>query len=64
MKKFKRELIILIILLGYFIYFFSVFNGFVWDDEEQILNNQMIRSFNSIPYFFLKAPLIQGVLVV
>lgn len=34
------------------VFFLSLFNGFVWDDEEQILNNSFINNVSNIPYFF------------
>ena len=34
------------------VYFFSLFNGFVWDDEEQIVNNAVIQNISNLPYFF------------
>ncbi len=41
-----------IILLGFIVYGNSLFNNFVWDDEEQILNNGIIREITNIPYLF------------
>lgn len=34
------------------VYGSSLFNGFVWDDEEQIVNNTIIQSTSNIPYLF------------
>lgn len=34
------------------VFFLSLFNGFVWDDEEQILNNPFINKISNIPYLF------------
>lgn len=42
----------IIIFLGLLIYGFSLFNGFVWDDEEQILNNVFVHSTKNIPLLF------------
>ena len=48
----KKKFIILLIIFGLIIYLNSLFNGFVWDDEETIVNNQTIRSIKNIPSFF------------
>ncbi|MEK9130191.1 MAG: hypothetical protein AAB526_02240 [Patescibacteria group bacterium] len=44
--------ILIIIVLGFLIYGFSLSNNFVWDDEEQIINNQAIHSIANFPKFF------------
>ncbi|PJE67516.1 hypothetical protein COU95_02015, partial [Candidatus Shapirobacteria bacterium CG10_big_fil_rev_8_21_14_0_10_40_9] len=51
-KLSKLQLIFLILAVGFVVYFNSLFNGFVWDDEEQILNNVAIRSFSNLPLIF------------
>ncbi|MCL4398129.1 hypothetical protein M1403_03875 [Patescibacteria group bacterium] len=43
----------IILIIGTILYFPTLFNGFVWDDEEQILNNPQILSLANIPQFFL-----------
>ncbi len=43
---------IIILIVGLITFFPVFFNGFVWDDEEQILNNALIRSFSNFPLFF------------
>lgn len=43
---------ILLFLIGFLIYFNSLSNGFVWDDEEQIVNNNVIRDLKNIPIMF------------
>jgi len=48
----KNKYIFIIIGLGLLIYFNSLFNNFVWDDEEQILNNQLIHSVRNVSIFF------------
>lgn len=48
----KKILIIILIFIGFFVYLPSFFNSFVWDDEEQIVNNYTIRSIKNIPLFF------------
>ncbi|MDH7475843.1 MAG: tetratricopeptide repeat protein [Microgenomates group bacterium] len=47
-----KKNITIIILLAFLIYQFSLFNNFVWDDEEQILNNNLIHSLGNFPKFF------------
>lgn len=41
-----------IFTIGTLVYFNSLFNGFVWDDEEQIVNNPVIRSVMNIDQAF------------
>ncbi|MGB9707548.1 MAG: tetratricopeptide repeat protein [Microgenomates group bacterium] len=48
----KIQLIFLILIIGLSVYFNSFFNGFVWDDEEQILNNSIIKNFSNLPLIF------------
>jgi len=43
--------ILIIVLLGLLIYSRSLFNGFVWDDEEQVVNNQVAHSISNLPQF-------------
>lgn len=45
-------LITILILIPLIIYFPSLFNSFVWDDEEQVLNNTIIQNIKNIPYLF------------
>lgn len=48
----KSKYIWLIIILGLLLYSRALFNGFVWDDEEQIVNNAAVHTLASIPSFF------------
>lgn len=48
----KRGYIFLLIFIGLIVFFNSLFNGFVWDDEEQVLNNTLIHSFGNFFQFF------------
>jgi len=41
--------------LGFVVYGLSLFNGFVWDDEEQVVNNLAIRSLVNLPFFFTQS---------
>ena len=42
----------IIVFLGLVVYSFGLFNGFVWDDEEQIVNNVFVHSIKNIPILF------------
>lgn len=48
----KKNYIYLLIFLGFIVFFNSLFNGFVWDDEEQVLNNVLVHSFSNFFQFF------------
>jgi len=45
-------LVTILIVLTFFIYTSSLFNSFVWDDEEQIVNNTVIKHLSNIPSLF------------
>lgn len=45
-------LIFLIIFFGFLVYANILGNGFVWDDEEQVVNNPYIKSFQFLPQIF------------
>lgn len=42
----------LIIVIGLVLYFPTLFNSFVWDDEELIVNNVQVHSLENLPAFF------------
>ena len=48
-----RKSIYIILIIGLCLYFYSLFGKFLWDDEEQIVNNSYIHSISNIPEFFL-----------
>lgn len=50
--KFNKNIILIIVLIGFFVFLPSLGNGFVWDDEEQIVNNTLIHSLSNWPIFF------------
>ncbi len=47
-----KRAIFIIICVGLIVYFNSLFNGFVWDDEEQIVNNAIIQHLSNLPQIF------------
>ena len=47
-----RQLILFIFIVGFIVYANSLFNGFVWDDEEQVVNNPVIQNFGNFPLLF------------
>lgn len=44
--------LIFLILVCSLVYGNSLLNNFVWDDEEQVVNNPYIRSFANLPTVF------------
>jgi protein O-mannosyl-transferase len=51
MKK-NNRLRLLLVIVGVLLYIPSWFNGFVWDDEEQIVNNPFVKSFSYVGQVF------------
>lgn len=49
----KHIAIFTIIIIGLSLYAICLRNGFVWDDEEQIINNNLVHSLTNLPKFFL-----------
>ena len=48
----KNRAIILILFLGFCVYLNALPDGFVWDDQGQIVNNLAIREWGSLTQFF------------
>lgn len=48
-----NKYILALAIVGFLVFGNSLFNGFVWDDEEQVLNNSLIHSITNLPNFFL-----------
>jgi len=48
----SRILAIIPVLLVFFVYFNSIKNDFVWDDQTVVLRNEAVKSFKHIPYVF------------
>ncbi len=47
-----KKPILLLLFIGVLVYGNALFNGFVWDDEELIVNNVQIQSLANTPQFF------------
>ena len=47
-----NKAISIIIVLGFLVYFNGLFNGFVGDDNSQLIDNAMVHSIANIPRFF------------
>lgn len=56
----RKSFVILLIIIGGFVYFQTLLAPFVWDDEEFILNNPLIRTIANLPLFFLGNSLAAG----
>lgn len=54
------QAIIFIWIAGIIAYFNSLFNGFVWDDEEQVVSNTIIHSLSNISQIFSGATFSSG----
>lgn len=48
------------IVIGFVIYGKALFNNFLWDDEDQIVNNPLIQHPKNIPYFFTRSTFYTG----
>lgn len=49
-----------LVFFGFIIYQRVLFNGFVWDDQDQIVNNPLIQHLSNIPYFFTASTFATG----
>lgn len=47
-----KHFILIILIIGFIVYLNVLPNGFVWDDEEQVVNNTIIQSFSHLPQIF------------
>jgi hypothetical protein len=61
-KIFARDKVVAIFLIAacFFVYVNSLSNNFVWDDEEQVVNNTVIRDWQSIPLIFTSSTFYGG----
>lgn len=49
-----------LVFVGLIVYFRVFLNGFVWDDQDQIINNPLIQHISNIPYFFTASTFTTG----
>ncbi|MDO8443671.1 MAG: hypothetical protein Q7S78_01650 [Candidatus Azambacteria bacterium] len=49
MKHQRKIIIAILIIAGFLVYVNALSNKFVWDDEEQVVNNQVIQDASNIP---------------
>ncbi|MGD0887486.1 MAG: tetratricopeptide repeat protein [Thermodesulfovibrionales bacterium] len=54
-KRIPALPILIILLVSFGIYFNALFNGFVYDDKLQVLDNRWIKDLNHIPDMFSKS---------
>lgn len=47
-----KKVFVIFTIIGLFVYANSLYNGFVWDDEEQVLANSLAHSITNLPQFF------------
>ncbi len=47
-----RKAILIIAVIGFIVYFNCLFNGFVWDDQKQIVTSPLAHTISSIPTLF------------
>jgi protein O-mannosyl-transferase len=55
-----KKAIVFIFLIGFAVFFNSLFNGFVGDDDAQIVKNLNIHSISNIPSFFVGSTFYNG----
>ena len=48
----EKNILLIIIITALVVFGHSLFNDFVWDDEEQVVNNIAIQKVSNIPSFF------------
>jgi protein O-mannosyl-transferase len=56
----NKKAIIFIFLIGLAVFFNSLFNGFVGDDDAQIVKNLNVHSISNIPNFFVENTFYNG----
>ncbi|HWY79770.1 MAG TPA: hypothetical protein VNW29_05440 [Candidatus Sulfotelmatobacter sp.] len=47
-----KKSIIIIFSVSLVVFLYSLFNGFVYDDDSQVVNNPLVHSLLNFPYFF------------
>lgn len=56
----NKKVVTVLFLVGFLVYGNSITNGFVWDDEEQIVNNVIIHDLGNIGQIFSGATFSTG----
>lgn len=56
----KKLFIIILLIAGFLCYINALPNNFVWDDEEQIVNNVFIRQWRNFPSIFTSSTFYGG----
>jgi len=61
-RKFLNDKFVVAILIAasFFVYANSLLNDFVWDDEEQVVNNTVIRDWSNLPLVFAASTFYAG----
>lgn len=59
-NKIKKYIIPVLAFVAFFIYANALLNGFVWDDEEQVVNNTVIRDLRNLPMVFTSSTFYAG----
>ncbi len=49
-----KKVFAILFAVGFIVYMDSFVNGLFWDDYDSIVNNQYIRSFDHLPYYFTR----------
>jgi len=49
MRHQRKIIIAILIIVGFLVYINAFSNKFVWDDEEQVVNNTVIREWGNLP---------------
>jgi len=59
-NKIKKYIIPALAFATFFVYANALPNGFVWDDEEQVVNNTIIRDMGNLPLAFTSGTFYAG----
>jgi len=61
-EKFSNDKFVaaVLVIAGFFVYFNALANQFVWDDEEQVVKNAVIRDWNNFPLIFTSSTFYGG----
>ena len=59
-NKIKKYIVTILVFAALFVYANALPNGFVWDDEEQVANNTVIRDWRNLPLVFASSTFYAG----